>query len=462
MKKLKNSRILPSSFRDKSGFLFYREGSLYRQVNISYKENYELLMNSGIYDLLVKNKLLIPHTEVKIDSEQKNIAYKIINPQSIPFISYPYEWCFSQLKDAALLTLKIQKIIFEHGMTLKDASAYNIQFKNGKAIFIDTLSFEKYHDDEPWLAYKQFCQHFLATLALMSYKDVRLNQLFRVYVDGIPLDFASKLLPFLSYFNFSLLSHIHFHSKSQKHFENKPIDTSAYKMKRTSFLGLIDNLESAIKNLKWKPKGSEWTNYYEKTNYSSTAHNHKKQIIDNFLNELKPKNVWDFGANEGIFSRIASNKGIQTISFDNDPAAVEKNYIECCKRNDTKILPLLLDMTNPSPGIGWQNMERMSLSERSNADTIFVLALIHHLVISNNLPFYKIAGYFSSLCDTLIIEFIPKTDYQLQKLLLTRKDIFTDYTQDFFEKEFCSFFTIQHSVKIKDSDRYIYLMRRIK
>ena len=178
------------------------------------------------------------------------------------------------------------------------------------------------------------------------------------------------------------------------------------------------------------------------------------------LDKINAKSVWDLGANVGIFSRIASDRGIQTISFDIDPAAVEKNYLECVERNEANILPLLLDLTNPSPGIGWQNQERTSLLERGPAETVLALALIHHLAISNNLPFGKIANFLSRICSSLIIEFIPKSDSQVQKLLSTREDIFPNYTQGNFENGFKDFFKIQSSVKIKDSQRTLYLMER--
>ncbi len=452
---------LPSSFRDPSGFVFSKNGLIYRQVNIAYKENYDYLINSGLYETLIKAKLLIPHEEVNIQYKESEKAYKIIKPELIPFISYPYEWCFSQLKDAALTTLKIQKISLNFGMSLKDCSAYNIQFKKGKPIFIDTLSFEKLNKSQPWVAYRQFCQHFLAPLALMSYKDIRLNQLFRVYIDGISLDLASSLLPLRTHFIPSLLIHIHLHAKSQKYFANKVISNiSDYKMKRQSLFGLIDNLESTIKNLKWRNQDTEWANYYEDTNYSVEALEYKKTIVAEFLDKIKPKIVWDLGANIGIFSRIASNKGIQTISFDIDPAAVEKNYLQCIKNHETNILPLLLDLTNPSPNIGWENQERMSLLERGPTDMAFALALIHHLVISNNLPFSKIASFFSKICNFLVIEFIPKTDSNVQRLLSTRKDIFPDYTKQAFEYEFNKYFIIKSFVKIKDSERILYLMQK--
>ncbi|MFC1593962.1 SAM-dependent methyltransferase, partial [Candidatus Omnitrophota bacterium] len=204
-----------SSFRDPSGFLFYHNDSLYRQVNVIYKEHYEHLIHSGLYGALVKEGLLIPHVEVDLGLRRSDQGYKIIKPEVVSCISYPHEWSFSQLKDAALTTLTIQKKAMECGMSLKDCSAYNIQFKKGMPIFIDTLSFEKLQADQPWIAYRQFCQHFLAPLALMSYSDIRLNQLFRIYIDGIPLDLASRLLPGRTRFSPALFSHIHLHAKSQ-------------------------------------------------------------------------------------------------------------------------------------------------------------------------------------------------------------------------------------------------------
>jgi ribosomal protein L11 methylase PrmA len=452
--------ILPGSFRDPSGFLFFRDGSVYRQVNVMYKENYEHLIGSGLYKTLVDSGLLIPHDEVSTDYGRTDDAYRVLKPKPIPFISYPYEWCFSQLKDAALSTLEVQKTALRFGMTLKDSSAYNIQFVGGNPVLIDTLSFERYCEGQIWVAYRQFCQHFLAPLALMSYRDVRLNRLFRVYIDGIPLDLASRLLPFRTWFKFPLLTHIHLHARSQERFADKTVNTSGREMSRMGFLGLIDNLESAVRGLEWRPQGTGWADYYEDTNYSEGALDHKRQLVGKFLDEIDPECVWDLGANTGLFSRVASNRGIQTVSFDLDPAAVEKNYLECVEKGEANILPLFSDLTNPSPSIGWENRERMSFLERGPAETVLALALVHHLVISNNLPLGRIASFFDRICNSLVIEFIPKTDSQVQRLLSTREDIFSDYTQEVFERAFTRFFTIQHSVKIEGTARTMYLMRK--
>lgn len=459
------THTVAGSFRDPSGTLFYRDGRLYRQVNTCYKENYDQLMTSGLYETLSTSGLLIPHREVETPGAQSDTpgahpgnVYKVIEPDVIPFVSYPFEWCFSQLKDAALLTLEVQKKALEFGMTLKDCSNYNVQFMGGKPVFIDTLSFERYVEGRPWVAYRQFCQHFLAPLALMRYKDVRLNQLLRSHMDGIPLDLASTLLPWRTNLVFSLFSHIHLHAKSQKQFADKTVDVDKHTMGRLAFLGLLDSCESAIRRLKWSSGGTEWSAYYECTNYSTEALEHKKEIVDTYLDRTQGDIVWDFGANTGVFSRLASNRGIYTVAFDNDPAAVEINYREIVKKNETALLPLQLDITNPSPGLGWDNRERMSLLERGPALTACALALIHHLALSNNLPLGKIAEFFRRVCGNLIIEFIPKRDSQVQRMLSTREDIFPGYTQEAFEEEFLNYFTILDSTPIRDSDRTVYLM----
>ncbi len=453
---------ITSSFRDPSGFLFCQDGVIYRQINSIYKENYDHLMNSGLYKSLANSGLLIPHDEVDINNYAKSDdAYRVLKPEPLEYISYPYEWSFSQLKDAALTTLEVQKKSVKFGMTLKDCSAYNIQFKNGKPVFIDSLSFEKYQEGEPWVAYKQFCQHFLAPLALMSYRDIRLNQLLRIHIDGVPLDLTSSILPFHARFNFHLLFHINLHSASQKRYANKPIkkEMLSKRVSLTSFLGLIDSLESCVNKLRWHPKGAEWDDYYISTNnYILEAINHKKQLVSDFLDKIKPHTVWDLGANTGLFSRIASNRGIQTISFDMDPACVEINYLTAVGNGETNILPLVLDLTNPSPGIGWENRERMSFFERGHADTVFALALIHHLAISNNLPLDRIASFLKRICSSLIIEFVPKSDSNVQRLLATRMDIFPNYTKEAFESEFSKLFSVETSIDIKNSERTLYLM----
>ncbi len=452
----------PGSFRDPSGFIFYREGTLLRQVQHSYQEEYDLLTGSGLSKALVDAGLMISHEEESLDLGLTPDAYRVLRPERVPFISYPYEWCFSQLKDAALATLQIQKQALQFGMTLKDASAYNIQFCAGQPTLIDTLSFEKYAEGAPWVAYRQFCQHFLAPLVLMSRTDVRLQQLLRIHIDGIPLDLTSRLLPRSTWLQPGLLTHIHLHGAAQKRYEGEAVRRSEGRgqVSRTGMLGLIDSLESTVRGQTWKPAGTTWADYYSATNYSDAAMGGKRQLIAEMLDTVAPvpKTVWDLGANTGLFSRVASTRGMQTIAMDIDPAAVEKNYLACRTSKETHLLPLLGDLTNPSPDLGWALRERRSLPARGPADLLLALALVHHLAIGSNVPLDQVARYFRSLGEWLIVEFVPKSDSQVQRLLASREDIFPDYTVSGFETAFRRCFEVVRSVPVPDSERTLYLL----
>ncbi len=454
---------LGASFRDPSGFLFAHDSFVYRQVNRAYQPQYDYLIDSGLYAALINEKLLIPHDEVDLNPPEPIDAYKIIHPQQLNFISYPYEWSFSQLKDAALTTLSIHKRAIEYGMALKDASAYNIQFVGGKPVLIDTLSFEIYSEGAPWVAYRQFCQHFLAPLALMVYCDVRLSQLMRVYIDGVPLDLTKKLLPWRTRLSPVLGLHIHVHASAQQRYAGKAINSSTVKrkMSKNQMLGLIDSLESGIHKLEWLPKDTEWGDYYESAeHYSQKSMEHKRELLNIFLESVKPQSVWDLGANMGMFSRLASKLSIPTVAFDIDPGAVERNYLDCKRTNEKHLLPLVLDLTNPSSSLGWHSQERMSLLERGPADAVLALALIHHLAISNNVPLSLLAKFFAEVGTYLIIEFVPKSDSQVELLLATREDIFPSYDKTAFEVVFDETFEILKAEPLQDSQRTLYLMKK--
>ena len=445
--------------------MFEHDGVLFRQINRSYREHYDLLMHSGLYQKLVASGFLIEHEETDLSVSDSQQGYKIIRPTQLEFISYPYEWSFSQLQDAALLTLDIQIMALEHGMSLKDASAYNIQFHQGRPLMIDTLSFERYEQGRPWAAYRQFCQHFLAPLALMAKKDVRLSKLLLAHIDGLPLDLASTLLPRSTWFRPGLAVHLHVHARTQKAYsETDPAQaqkkTKTRPVSKTGLIGIINGLRKTVTNLHCALTGTEWGDYYSFTNYSQSAFDRKEQLIIQYLDMVQPGRVWDLGANTGVFSRVASEKGIPTVSFDIDPVAVDLNYRQMRDQKEHNLLPLLLDLTNPSPGLGWANKERDSLLQRGPVDCVLALALIHHLAIANNVPLRNVAAFLSRLCTSLIIEFVPKEDSQVQRLLASREDIFAQYDWEHFEQAFSVFFRIRHKESIQDSKRALYLMEK--
>ncbi|MBT3833885.1 MAG: SAM-dependent methyltransferase [Gammaproteobacteria bacterium] len=453
---------LSASFRDPSGHLFWQDGELYRSVEPSYAAEYDLLMSSGLYDALIEKGLMVRHDEVGIGIE----SYRTLKPELVPYISYPYEWSFNQLKDAALLTLQVNREALKYGMSLKDASAYNVQFLRGKPVFIDTLSFETYVEGNPWIAYKQFCQHFLAPVALSARRDFRLTHLLKAYIDGIPLDLASSLLPRLSWLSYSLLAHIHLHAMSQRRYEDVGRAGDGPRkvlIGRLQYEGLIGSLERAVSSLSWKYASTEWGSYYDDTNYDDEAMLKKTELVTRFLEASRsdqPQVAADFGANTGRFSRLASDLGYLTLAFDIDEVAVDKNYQQVKTANEENLLPLILDLSNPSPGLGWMHQERDSFVDRQEIDVGVALAIIHHLAISNNVPLASIGEFFARCCRRLIIEFVPKADSQVRRLLATREDIFNNYDEEGFEAAFGQYFTIVTAEKVTGSERTLYLLER--
>jgi len=451
----------PGSFRDPSGHVFTSKGKLYRQVNLEYKENFDYLISSGLYERLVKDGLLNAHTEEDATRSKTPNVYRILCPRIVQFVSYPYEWCFSQLKDAALTTLSIQKLALDYGMSLKDASSYNIQFVDGKPLLIDTLSFMRYEEGTPWVAYRQFCQHFLAPLALMSLRDARLGQMLRSYIDGIPLDLAHHLLPMVSRWRPGIALHIHLHALSQKRYAERTVEKNLVfrNFGKRSFYGLIDSLENSVESLRWKTPVVRWGNYYVSGEIDPLYLQQKRQLVETYVRRAGPSGVWDLGSNTGMFSRIVARQGVPTISIDSDIGCVEENYLETKRKNETNILPLLVDFTNPSPASGWGNAERKSLLDRGPVDLAMALALIHHLAIGNNVPMDRIASYFRQICSWLVIEFVPKSDPMVKKILRMRNDVFQRYRQEDFESDFSRFFRIEGCRQIGDSQRILYLFR---
>lgn len=455
------SDVLSASFRDPRGHVFVRDGELYRQVNEAHRNDYEHLMRSGLYDALTESGELIPHEEADRALASEPSAAYVLRPERVPFVSYPYEWSWSQLRDAALCTLAVQSAALAHGMTLRDATAYNVAFHRGRPVFIDTTSFGIREPGAPWVAYRQFCQHFLAPLALMSYRDVRLGRLLREYVDGIPLDLAAGLLPRRTMARPGIAMHIRMHARSQRKHEDDDVSASVGGFSDRAFEGLVSSLRSAIEGLNQPEGASAWREYYEQADhYSDAAAHAKEETVGRWLERLRPAMVWDLGANTGRFSRLATDAGAETVAFDLDPFCVEELYREACVHGASHLNVAVMDLTDPSPGLGWANEERSSLPQRGPADVALALALVHHLAIAGNVPLPMITDWFAALCTTLIIEFVPKDDVMVRRLLRDREDIFDAYTPEHFEAALGARFRVLEREAVGDSGRTLYLAER--
>lgn len=452
----------PSSFKDPSGFVFESGGKLYRQVNQYYAAQYRQLMESGLYKQLVDRKQLIPHEEIAQNFTDSAEWYTTLLPEPIPLISYPYEWCFEQLQDAALLTLSVLKTALQHGMILKDATPYNIQFYKGRPVFIDTLSFDTYDPKQPWIAYRQFCQCFLFPLYLEHYLKTDIQKILSTYIDGIPVDFVAKLLPLKSRLSLGVWLHVylqHTAATSLRANNNNHKQTAAFSKKK--LLDVISHLTSIITNFPaGKPYKTTWSNYYEDTILSKEYLQEKEKIVQEFCRQTQARSVLDLGANDGYFSRLFASHQMQVIATDADNRCISRLYQEVKKNNTGNILPLMLDIANPSPAIGFHNQERAAFHNRIKTGLVAALALVHHLVIGKNISLPVLADYFNSIAPELIIEFVPKEDEKVRQMLTTRPDTFIDYDQTHFEQYFTLYFNIVEKVPVPGTHRTLYKMIR--
>ncbi len=450
-----------SSFRDPSGFVFLEDGIVKRKMFPNYFPVYNKLSELQFYNKLFNSGLLIPHKELSASDSEI-----ILLPEQIPFITYPYEWSFLQFKEAALLTLKLQKYCLLNEVTLKDASAFNVTFHNGKAVFIDTLSFDLYIENTPWRAYKQFIMHFLGPLVLSYYHGSQSLKLMSTFIDGIPLPMLTSMLPFKTKLSPTLYTNIHLLAKFEdKHNEDTHGGSTAYSLSKKAQLKIIENLYDYIKNLHLKEE-TEWSDYYSKINYSDKAFQQKALIIDTWIQKSKAKTLIDVGGNDGTFVRKLSQPIDHALVCDIDPNAIDVNYKKIKERKETFITTFVLDVLNPSAGIGFENAERESFINRARnfePDVTLALAIIHHISLSGNVPFKRSAQFFALFSKKLIIEFPDRNDSWVQRLLTNKsdfKDHFDFYNITNFETAYLERFELIEKLKIEDSERTMFLLKR--
>jgi hypothetical protein len=451
---------LPSSYRDPSGFIFKKNDILYRQVNPIFFKEYAAVKDSGIYQELFDKTWLIPHEEI-ISSQDKII----LKPQQIPFITYPYEWSFTQYKHAAQLTLRLQLYLLEHGFTLKDASAFNITFHNGKAIFIDSLSIEQYQDNEPWRALEQFNTHFFSVLLLSARYGSRYLKSLSHQINGVDLQDVSKLLSWKSRFHPVIGPHIHLLAKTNKTSSDQRSLTASPRLSKNAQIKMLKVLEMHISKMELK-ESTEWSAYYQQTNYDIDAFNFKKEWISRATQEIDISKVLDAGGNDGTFSNVLPASVKKVIVSDIDQAAIDQCYKNQLKSQDDRSIPMVIDLMQPSPAIGFENKERDSFINRVKifeVDMTMALALIHHLTLTGNVPFEMSAAFFASLSPYLLIEFPDKQDSWVQYILESKRDarhLFEEYGISAFAKAYQQQFDIIKQTQIPGTHRTLFLMQR--
>ena len=431
------------SYRDPNNHVFRTQNRVFRCLKGSDAEFFKSFIVSDFFKQKRRHEIvdswLINKNELEGLGLKKSTinAYDIwIEHQHLSFITYPYEWSFEQYRKAALFHLNLQMDALHAGFQLKDASAFNVQFIGNSPIFIDLPSFTSYHEGEPWVAYKQFCEMFLGPLLINSYTGIEAQRWIKSNLDGINLQDCSKILPWRTYLKFSIFGNIHVQALAAKKITSASKFVSAKKifMKKTHLVALLQSMIKLISSLK-NSNQSYWKEYEGNTSYSENLVTEKLSIIHKFAATAKLSRVLDIGCNAGQFSEILLKNGIkEVIGVDIDGGALDK-AIQRPSLKGKHFFPLLYDFTNPSPAIGWQLEERETLTERlPTCDGLVCLAFIHHLVIGHNIPMESFIEMLVSLAPKGIVEFPTKEDPMVKGLLKYRDDIFEDYTASDFEK----------------------------
>ncbi len=457
----------PGSFRDPAGKIFYLNGKIFRKLNDTGKERIKYILSNRIIEKSISSNFLI-ETKIVSDKEKVKLSLNekdfILEHDAIPYISYPYEWSFSQLKDAALFHLDFHLFLLSHNVTLIDASAYNIQFIGSRPVFIDVLSLKKYEDGTPWQGHKQFCEHFLNPLILKSKKGIKFNNWFKGNIEGIETSEINKILGISDKFSYNIFIHIYLLNKLEEKFKNKKsLEIKKRKstfLKKKNLVAMLSQLRNFISKLKDYKSISTWDTYSIDNSYSQESYMKKKEIVQNFFKKNNFKQVCDLGCNDGEFSEIALNNNCsKVIGFDIDLNAIEKGY-QKSKNQKLNFLPLFFDASNPSSKLGWNNNERKSFNERAKFDGMIALAFEHHLAIAKNIPLNQVVRWLTSIAPKGLIEFVPKEDITIKKMLELKGDIFIDYSITNFEKYLNQNCKVFYKKIIKDTVRVIYEYER--
>lgn len=432
------------SFRDPNGYVYCQGDRIFRTVTHTGKEQFDFVRRSGLFELLTQDGRLLPFELIEgaaIPDGFDEAAPYVLEVPKLTFVSFPYEWPFPALKAAALLHLNIQLTALDHNVTLSDASAYNVQFIGASPTFIDHLSFRRYEHGEMWAGHRQFCEQFLTPLLLRSLFGIPHNAWYRGSLEGISVVEFSQLLTWRHYLKKDLLTHIVFQSwlqqSTQSTLRGQDLDKTtvrggilpvqAYRRLLTGLRNWVSSLEPLKKTNK-----STWQDYAKENSYQADELRQKVAFVRDFATQHRPRQLWDFGCNVGVFAKAAVEGGaVYVVGFDFDQGALDGCYAEA-RASQMPIQTVVMDMANASPDQGWMGVEREGLAARRSADALVALAVVHHLAISRNIPFGELLDWLIDLAPYGVIEFVPKTDPMVQKLLALRADIFEDYTWEFF------------------------------
>ena len=454
----------PGSFRDRSARVFHREGSIYRAIDQTALDDWNHVSSRQFFREAMNADQIIRTNLVTLDEDLSSPPDFVatLQHERLPLITWPWEWCFSMLRDAALLQLELMEQSLKEGCILKDASAYNFQFRGTEPVFIDTPSFVRRNPGTPWDGYRQFCQLFLYPLMMQSWKGIHFQPWLRGSLDGIQPEQFTRMLSWLDLLRRGAVTHVWLHARLQSVVET-PIPTASSLQTHGFNTQMIHNniagLKHVVTHLQWKAAKSAWSDYDHVEGPASRDGHSKEQFVAQVCASGRWKTVWDLGCNQGRYSRIAAKYSDLVVSMDADHLTIDRLYRALREEKNRVIIPLVTDLSDPSPGLGWRGLERPPLKQRSKPDLVLCLALIHHLVIGRNLLLSDVVHWLASLQASVVIEFIDRSDEQVQRLLRNRSDIFSDYNKEEFLRLIESLFLVQQQVVLSSGTRTLYLLR---
>lgn len=457
-------QIEPGSFRDRTSRVFYSENSVFRALNKQALREWEALSSSKFFSRFIAEGKIIQTRQVEypggVNSAITGNWAAFLQHQQIPFISYPYEWSFGMLRDAALLQIELLLAALDEDMVLKDSSSFNFQWNGTSPVFIDIPSFEKLAPGEPWAGYRQFCQMFLYPLFLQVYRNIPFQPMLRGNIDGIDPALCNNILSVMDLLRPGVFMHVYLQAKMQARYastqKNIKKDLRTAGFTKNLVKNNVESLQKLIQGLSWKISRSQWSHYVNEHSYTGSDHEIKKSFVRDVISLQSWGLVWDLGCNTGTFSRIAVENAQYVLAMDADQLAIEYFYQELKKEKISKILPLIYNVADPSPNLGWQGAERKSLPERGKPDLILCLALLHHIVISANIPLKEFVDWLASISTSLVIEFVTKEDPMVKTLLRNKEDNYMDYEIEYFENCLSKAFNIIKRNALKCGTRILY------
>ncbi|MER7459631.1 class I SAM-dependent methyltransferase [Micromonospora sp. NPDC126480] len=434
-------RAEPASFRDPANRVFHQGTDVLRGLDERAAADWRALAASDFFPVLLDQGKVCGTVET---SPVPQGWAAVLRHERIPFVSHPYEWSHAMLRDAALLHLEILRAALPAGFTTKDGSAYNLQWRGVEPVFIDVGSFTPVRDGEPWAGYRQFCQTMLYPLLLGAHLGLDFQPWLRSRVDGVEADQMRRLFTGRRRFLAGVPTHVHLHDAMQRRNARSSTTEVRTQMRAAGYsrdlaVATVRGLQRLVNRLDRPTPASHWIDYQRTCGYTAEDRAVKERFVAAALAAGSTARLaLDLGANDGRYARLAARHADYVVAVEQDPAVVDGLYRALRAEGERRVLPLVMDLADPSPGGGWRGVERAAFAERARADVVLALAVVHHLAIGRNVPLLEVVDWlagFGAPGARLVVEFVHPEDPMARRLLANKpENLFPDYRRDEFER----------------------------